>query len=336
MKYFLYSSCIICKYNETQPFDRDLSLQQKMNGTSVHLWASIFCFNRHHLTWVERSYNSLISVVKLLCRWMTIPDLQQAHWSEFRTGSIRTIYHLACAGNFTSNIRLWHYISEMSATISHMNPAVKFNKVRYKHNHITQRELSLFWGGPGEQRPVIRSTAHNLLLVPAQWRCAVVTKWRPPRSLSQQCSLVKYPHFIGIYWSFMVSGAVFSDVSISKIVDECLEIRSDIGTGVFKPTVGHWWGTPANVRLSDVFRGHCNRYLYSTNTFISYLRLSNTCYSNRSCKFVTLRHYMASGILLNTESVFFFFFFLAHWWPFCLSLCELRVLRLESSSAFFK
>ena len=55
----------------------------------------------------------------------------------------------------------------------------------------------------------------------------------------------------------MVSGAVFSDVSISKIVDECLEIRSDIGTGVFKRTVGHWWGTPANVRLSDVFRGHC-------------------------------------------------------------------------------
>ena len=55
----------------------------------------------------------------------------------------------------------------------------------------------------------------------------------------------------------MVSGAVFSDVSISKIVDECLEILSVIGTGVFEPTVGHWWGTPANVRLSDVFRGHC-------------------------------------------------------------------------------
>ena len=102
----------------------------------------------------------------------------------------------------------------------------------------------------------MRSTAHNLLLLPAQWRCAVVTKWRPPRRMSWQCSLVKYPHFIGIYWSFMDSGAVFSDVSISKIVDECLEIRSDIGTGVFKPTIGHWWGTPANVRLSDVFRGH--------------------------------------------------------------------------------
>ena len=54
----------------------------------------------------------------------------------------------------------------------------------------------------------------------------------------------------------MVSGTVISDVSISKIVGECLEIRSDIVTGVFKPTVGHWWGTPANVRLSDVFRGH--------------------------------------------------------------------------------
>ena len=191
---------------------------------------------------------------------LTTPDLQQAHWSEFRTGSIRTIYHLACAGYFTTNIRLWHYISEMSATISHINPAVKFNKVRYKHNHITQSlvrgKLFLSWGGPGEQRPVIRSTAHNLLLLPAQWRCAVVKKWRPPRSLSQQSSLVKYPYFIGIYWSYMVSGAVFSDVTISKIVDECLEIRSDIGTGVFKPTIGHWWGTPANVRLSDVFRGH--------------------------------------------------------------------------------
>ena len=78
---------------------------------------------------------------------LTSPDLQQAHWSEFRTGSIRTIYHLACAGNFTTNIRLWHYISEMSATISHMNPAVKFNKVRYKHNHITQREAVLILRG---------------------------------------------------------------------------------------------------------------------------------------------------------------------------------------------
>ena len=64
---------------DTQPFDKDLLLQQKINGTSVHLWASIFCFIRHHLKWVERSYNSLISVVKLptlvngmfLCRWMT-------------------------------------------------------------------------------------------------------------------------------------------------------------------------------------------------------------------------------------------------------------------------
>ena len=65
---------------------------------------------------------------------LTIPDLKQAHWSEFRTGSIRTTYHLACAGNFTLNIRLWHHISEMSATISHMNPAVKFNQVQYKHN----------------------------------------------------------------------------------------------------------------------------------------------------------------------------------------------------------
>ena len=79
MKYFLYLSCIICKYNEwdTQPFDRVLLLQQKINGTSVHLWASIFCFIRHHPKWVERSYNSLISVVKLptlvngMCRWMT-------------------------------------------------------------------------------------------------------------------------------------------------------------------------------------------------------------------------------------------------------------------------
>ena len=76
---------------------------------------------------------------------LTIPDLKQAHWSEFRTGSIRTTYHLACAGNFTLKIRLWHYISEMSATISHKNPAVKFNQVRYKHNHITQREAVLIW-----------------------------------------------------------------------------------------------------------------------------------------------------------------------------------------------
>ena len=76
---------------------------------------------------------------------LTIPDLKQAHWSEFRTGSIRTTYHLAYAGNFTTNIRLWHDISAMSATISHMNPAVKFNQVRYKHNHITQREAVLIW-----------------------------------------------------------------------------------------------------------------------------------------------------------------------------------------------
>ena len=186
---------------------------------------------------------------------LTIPDLKQAQWSEFRTGSIRTTYHLACAGNFTTNIRLWHDISEMSATISHMNPSVKLIKY-YTNTPILLRGKLLCGGSPGEQRPAIRSTAHNLLLLPAQWRCAVVTKWRPPQSLSRQCSLVKYPHFIGIYWSFMVSGAVFSDVSISNIVDECLEIRSDIGTGVFEPTIGHWWGTPANVRLSDVFRGH--------------------------------------------------------------------------------
>ena len=35
----------------------------------------------------------------------------------------------------------------MSATISHMNTAVKFNKVRYKHNHITQREAVLILSG---------------------------------------------------------------------------------------------------------------------------------------------------------------------------------------------
>ena len=130
-------------------------LQQKINGTQVHLWASIFCFIRHHLKWVERSYNSLISVVKLptlvngmfLCRWMTFDYTRFAAsplvWVQDWFNKNNIPGDLACAGNFTTNTRLWHYISEMSATISHMNPAVKFNKVRYKHNHITQREAVL-------------------------------------------------------------------------------------------------------------------------------------------------------------------------------------------------
>ena len=188
---------------------------------------------------------------------LTIPDLKQAQWSEFRTGSIRTTYHLACAGNFTTNIRLWHDISEISATISHMNPAVKFNLVRYKHNHITQREAVLIWRESRRAETCDQEHCPQ----PTTTACAVKMCSGYKMAASTELVMAVFPceissfllEYTGLSW---VSGAVFSAVSISKIVDECLEIWADIGTGVFKPTIGHWWGTPANVRLSDVFRGH--------------------------------------------------------------------------------
>ena len=91
--------------------------------------------------------------------------------------------------------------------------AITFWYTRYTHNQPYCSEGNCSW--PiivGKQRSVIRSTSapptayyYCLCSVDAQW----LQQWWHPQRLSGQYFLVKCPHFIWIYWSFMVSKVVF-------------------------------------------------------------------------------------------------------------------------------